>query len=78
VSNKGLVDRAGAIREGEELDLDNLREHLRSVSRQCGRQTGNKTIFRAVHSNLTYLLQSGAESWVLRRPPFWQQSEISS
>ena len=69
MSNKGLVDRAGAIREGEELDLDNLRDHLRSV---LGNAVDKLEIrqFPGGHSNLTYLLQSGAESWVLRRPPF--------
>jgi len=67
--NDELVDRAGAIRQGEELDLDKLREHLRPV---LGSLVDGLKVrqFPGGHSNLTYLLESGNESWVLRRPPF--------
>lgn len=64
-----LADRAGEIREGEELDLPKLREHLRPV---LGAAVDNLQVkqFPGGHSNLTYLLESGSDTWVLRRPPF--------
>ena len=64
-----LVDKAGNIREGEELDLDRLRQHLEPV---LGAKVNDLQVrqFPGGHSNLTYLLSSGTEQWVLRRPPF--------
>lgn len=69
MNNSGLQDQAGAIREGEELDLALLREHLEPV---LGNRVANLEVtqFPGGHSNLTYLLSSGEEKWVLRRPPF--------
>jgi aminoglycoside phosphotransferase (APT) family kinase protein len=69
VSSEDLIDRAGAIREGEELDMDRLRAHLEPVLGPQA-QTLEVKQFPGGHSNLTYLLSSGDESWVLRRPPF--------
>jgi|TARA_B100000809_G_scaffold46262_1_gene40670 aminoglycoside phosphotransferase (APT) family kinase protein len=64
-----LVDKAGAVRAGEELNLDALRQHLEPI---LGEKVSNLAVkqFPGGHSNLTYLLSSGAEQWVLRRPPF--------
>ena len=64
-----LEDRAGQTRPGEELPLERLREYLRPV---LGEAAGSLEVrqFPGGHSNLTYLLGSGAEQWVLRRPPF--------
>ena len=64
-----LEDRAGRIRAGEELPLDVLRDYLRPV---LGEAAGDLEVrqFPGGHSNLTYLLSGGDESWVLRRPPF--------
>ncbi|MDD9890579.1 MAG: phosphotransferase, partial [Gammaproteobacteria bacterium] len=69
MSKEELIDKAGSIREGEELDLDAIRQHLEPV---LGAKVGHLTIsqFPGGHSNLTYLLCSGDEKWVLRRPPF--------
>lgn len=64
-----LIDRAGAIREGEELDLDRLRSYLEPILGSKASELKLKQ-FPGGHSNLTYLLSSGDESWVLRRPPF--------
>ncbi|MEX2468428.1 MAG: phosphotransferase family protein [Pseudohongiellaceae bacterium] len=64
-----LIDRAGAIRQGEELDLDALRQHLEPVLGSKAAALEVKQ-FPGGHSNLTYLLSSGSERWVLRRPPF--------
>ena len=69
MSSEDLIDRAGAIREGEELDMDRLRAHLEPVIGSQA-QTLEVKQFPGGHSNLTYLLSSGKESWVLRRPPF--------
>lgn len=64
-----LVDQAQNVREGEELDLNVLREHLRPV---LGGKVNDLQIkqFPGGYSNLTYLLSSGSDKWVLRRPPF--------
>ncbi|MCG8413764.1 MAG: phosphotransferase family protein [Pseudomonadales bacterium] len=64
-----LVDRAGDIRAGEELDADRLKSYLEPI---LGSKAANLRLkqFPGGHSNLTYLLESGDESWVLRRPPF--------
>ena len=64
-----LIDRTSYVREGEELDLSALKEHLEPV---LGADIAALQIrqFPGGHSNLTYLLTSGSESWVLRRPPF--------
>lgn len=64
-----LIDQAGAIRAGEELDLDALRQYLEPLLGERARQLTVQQ-FPGGHSNLTYLLSSGDETWVLRRPPF--------
>ena len=67
--NEELVDRAGSIRTGEELDLAALRQYLEPV---LGAKVAHLEVkqFPGGFSNLTYLLTSGDECWVLRRPPF--------
>ena len=69
MSEKDLVDKAGSIREGEELDLDVLKQYLGPI---LGEKISDLSVrqFPGGHSNLTYLLSSGSEDWVLRRPPF--------
>lgn len=64
-----LVDQAQSVREGEELDLNVLREHLSPV---LGSKVNDLQVrqFPGGYSNLTYLLSSGSDKWVLRRPPF--------
>lgn len=64
-----LVDQAYAVREGEELDLIVLCEHLRPVLGTLVDALQVKQ-FPGGYSNLTYLLSSGHHKWVLRRPPF--------
>ncbi|MGI9252016.1 MAG: phosphotransferase family protein [Pseudohongiellaceae bacterium] len=53
--NEALLDKVGAIREGEELNLDNLKQHLEPV---LGSKVSNLRIrqFPGGFSNLTYLL----------------------
>jgi len=64
-----LLDHAGAIRPGEELDLTRLEPYLRE---HLPGETGGLSVrqFPSGHSNLTYSLQLGARELVLRRPPF--------
>jgi len=69
LNNNNLVDKAGTVREGEELDLDHLKQYLRSVL-ACNTDNLLVKQFPGGHSNLTYLLSSGNEQWVLRRPPY--------
>lgn len=62
-----------AIRTGEELPIENLTSYLRS---QIPGSTDQPLIieqFPHGHSNLTYLIRSGVNEWVLRRPPFGNQ-----
>ena len=69
MTNNVLVDQAGSIREGEELDLDCLRQYLEPVLGSAVATLEVKQ-FPGGFSNLTYLLSSGDDKWVLRRPPF--------
>lgn len=58
-------DKARPVRAGEELDLAKLSEFLRFPV-----ETLFVEQFPGGHSNLTYLVRSGADEYVLRRPPF--------
>jgi aminoglycoside phosphotransferase (APT) family kinase protein len=60
------------VRHGEELDIPRLAGFLQD---QIENYSGGLTVrqFPHGHSNLTYLLRSGSEEWVLRRPPFGNQ-----
>lgn len=67
------IDGAGAVRKGEELDLERLEVFL--SDRLSGYRGGLEVRqFRAGYSNLTYLLcadfEEGPRQLVLRRPPF--------
>ena len=69
MDSSDLVDQPSKIREGEELNLERLRQHLEPV---IGKDLGSLQIsqFPGGHSNLTYFLKTDSEQWVLRRPPF--------
>ncbi len=69
MADSSLMDKAGDIRPGEELAVGKLKENLRPI---LGEQVGKLQVrqFPGGFSNLTYLLTCGANSWVLRRPPF--------
>jgi len=60
------------IRQGEELNEENLQEFLRE---NLGAKNDEIVIeqFPAGSSNLTYCVRIGAEEYVLRRPPFGNQ-----
>ena len=69
MDEKDLIDKAGVIRDGEELDLEALQQHLEPILGASAAELQIKQ-FPGGFSNLTYLLSSGVEKWVLRRPPF--------
>ena len=64
-----LLDKAGAMRAGEELDVDILKEYLQPV---LGVDVSALQVkqFPGGFSNLTYQISCGEQKWVLRRPPF--------
>ena len=61
------VDRAGSVRDGEELPSEALSAYLAGVLGNSADLTIEQ--FRGGHSNLTYLLRYGDRDVVLRRPP---------
>jgi aminoglycoside phosphotransferase (APT) family kinase protein len=71
-----LLDRAAAIRQGEELDLVKLEEYLRQHLPQFALPLTVEQ-FPHGHSNLTYLLRLGENEFVLRRPPFGNQVQTA-
>ncbi len=58
-----------AVRSGEEIDVAQLANYLRSSSVNSGGDVVVKQ-FPAGSSNLTYLIRFGDAEYVLRRPPF--------
>ena len=60
------------MRSGEELDAERLKTYLAT---QWGRPVADVAVeqFPQGFSNLTYLVRSGGEEFVLRRPPFGNQ-----
>ena len=68
VSDDHAVEKARAIRDGEELDQDTLFAYLRQ--HMSGLDTPEILQFPKGHSNLTYLIRDGMREYVLRRPPF--------
>ena len=64
------LDQPGAVRAGEELDLEKLSKWL--TENLPGGLSGPLEVeqFRKGYSNLTYLIRDGESAYVLRRPPF--------
>jgi len=64
-----VLDQAGNIREGEELDLEKVDAYMKS---QVNGLQGDIAItqFPGGASNLTYQISYGDQSYILRRPPF--------
>ena len=63
------IDPARAVRAGEEIDLEKLRDYLANHLEGGARQIAIEQ-FPGGHSNLTYLLRVDGRELVLRRPPF--------
>ena len=64
-----MLDKATQIRKGEELNLTLLKEYLAENLKGFSGEL-EVSQFPSGFSNLTYLLKSGTEEYVLRRPPF--------
>jgi len=63
------LDKAGAIRKGEELDIPSLEKYLlENIQGAKGPLIIDQ--FPGGASNLTYLIKLGNQEMVLRRPPF--------
>ena len=67
----GHVDRPRAVRDGEQLDVEKLREHLAAeLTGLADPQSLIVEQYPKGHSNLTYSVRFGDRDLVLRRPPF--------
>jgi aminoglycoside phosphotransferase (APT) family kinase protein len=64
-----LIDQAGAVRSGEELDLAKIDGFLKGVDASL-EGVPSATQFPGGASNLTYLLSYANRELILRRPPF--------
>lgn len=62
-----LIDRTGAVRPGEELDVGRLQAYLQTELGHAGVIEIEQ--FPGGYSNLTYLVRQGEREYVLRRPP---------
>ncbi len=69
-----LLDKAGGVRNGEELDLARIDAFLKT---QITDLTGEPTLeqFAGGASNLTYLLRYADRDLILRRPPFGHKAK---
>jgi aminoglycoside phosphotransferase (APT) family kinase protein len=63
------IDEAGPVRDGEGLDVEQLRAYLADHLPEAGGPVVVEQ-FPHGHSNLTYLIRLGDRELVLRRPPF--------
>lgn len=70
MTRESPIDAARAVRAGEELDVGLLTTFLQTHLPEGLPGELVVTQFPAGHSNLTYLLETGAREFVLRRPPF--------
>src|SRR5271168_2548056 len=63
------IDETRSVRDGEQLDIARLEDYLAAhLPAAAGPLKVEQ--FPHGHSNLTYLIRSGEQEWVLRRPPF--------
>ena len=63
------LDKAKAVRKGEQLNEQALQDYLR---KSLGKEQGELNVqqFPSGFSNLTYLIEFAEKDYVLRRPPF--------
>jgi aminoglycoside phosphotransferase (APT) family kinase protein len=62
------IDQPKAIREGEELDHEALQAYIKEAAPTLPEPFSIEQ-FPSGHSNLTYMIRTGDQEWVLRRPP---------
>lgn len=72
--DRGTIDQATAVRDGEELDVARVGEFLKSAIPGCAGEVTIKQ-FPSGFSNLTYLVTVGDREMVLRRPPFGKKAK---
>ena len=63
------IDGTRPVRDGEQLDVARLQDYLATHLPEAAGPLAVEQ-FPHGHSNLTYLIRSGEQEWVLRRPPF--------
>lgn len=63
-----LLDKAGRVRQGEELNAQRLEEYLQPHLPEVGKITAIAQ-FKGGASNLTYQIDFEEQSYILRRPP---------
>lgn len=66
---KELIDHPSRVRVGEQLDVEALHDYLEAALPGVRNGVAIEQ-FPGGHSNLTYMVRSGRQEWVLRRPPF--------
>ena len=64
-----LLDEAGNVRQGEELDPIVIKEYFKQVQPSLNGEV-SITQFPGGASNLTYQVSLGGQDFILRRPPF--------
>jgi len=69
-----LIDEAGGVRNGEELDIAGVDRYLKSALSGLEGEL-RITQFPGGASNLTYLLQYDNRELILRRPPFGKKAK---
>lgn len=63
------LDAPGPVQAGEEIDAHRLADYLRDALPELAGSPVRIRQFREGYSNLTYLVETGDQSFVLRRPP---------
>lgn len=71
-----LLDQAGEIRQGEELDARAVDQYLKSVLPQLQGEPSIRQ-FPSGASNLTYLIRYPDQDLILRRPPFGHKDKTA-
>ena len=74
MSGAELLDKAGAVRRGEEIDLAKIDAFLKAIDPLLAGAL-EITQFPGGASNLTYLLRYPGRELVLRRPPFGHRAK---
>ena len=72
--NESLIDAAGPVRNGEELDIARINAYLK-VQIADLQGTPEVTQFPGGASNLTYRLRYPNRDLILRRPPFGHKAK---
>lgn len=72
--NNDVLDKAGEIREGEELDPQVVTDFIRAVVPEV-QGTARIKQFPGGASNLTYAISFDNKEYILRRPPFGKKAK---